>query len=316
MTTLVYPFETDKKLSGLQLLSALVLHRLVPGSAWNRTRYRIKFLLRTLCSPRLTLSLLGYVAQHPQRDEILHAMPPLPCKLHRVYQSVNVSRETALNNIIAHYEHLTSHVPPAINHALLAEKPLYIASLEGKEGQHFRIRFNALPRQDKEGEVSLVFTNETDEPVATVTFSLINYLGQPTLFIGAIQGPRAYVDHAEIQRVTKACHGLFPKRLIMEAVMLVAELTQMTQIVAVSNDTHIYGHPRYKKRKGMIFADYDNFWETLNGTLGEDGYFHLPRQISHRPLEEIASKRRSEYRRRYLLLDELEKQIRQAFSQR
>src|SRR5476649_3098501 len=182
MTTLIYPIENDKKQSGLQLLLALVSHQRAPGKAWNRTSYRLKFLLRTLWSPRVTLNLLDYVAQHPLRNEILQAMPSLPCKLHRAYQSVNVSRETALNNIIAHYDHLASHVPPAISHALLAEKPLYIASLEGKEGQHFRIRFNALPRQDKEGEVSLVFTNETDEPVATVTFSLINYLGQPTLF--------------------------------------------------------------------------------------------------------------------------------------
>lgn len=315
MTTLIYPIENGKKLSGWQLLSALVSHQLVPGKAWNRTSYRLKFLLRTLWSPRVTLNLLDYLAQHPQRDEILHAMPSLPCKLHRVYQSVNVSRETALSNIIAHYDHLASHVPPAINHALLSTKPLNIATLEGKEGQQFALQLNAVSHFDKEGEASLMFISETGEPIATVTFSLIDYLGQPALFIGAIQGPKAHVEHAQIQRATKACHGLFPKRLVMEAVMVIAELTQMTQIVAVSNNTHIYEHPRYKKRKGMVFADYDVFWKTLHGTLGEDGYFHLPRQIPHRPLEEIASKRRSEYRRRYLLLDDLETQIRQAFSQ-
>ncbi|MCZ7176317.1 VirK/YbjX family protein, partial [Salmonella enterica] len=54
---------------------------------------------------------------------------------------------------------------------------------------------------------------------------------------------------------------------------------------------------------------------TLQGELEEDDYYHLPRQIPHRSLEEIASKRRSEYRRRYQLLDSLEAQIRQTFSQ-
>ncbi|MGC6387618.1 VirK/YbjX family protein [Ewingella sp. S1.OA.A_B6] len=315
MTSLIYPLENVKKLSGLQLLSALVSHQRVPGKAWNRTNYRLKFLLRTLWSPRVTLNLLDYLAQHPQRDEILKAMPSLPCKLHRVYQSVNISRGTALKNIIAHYDHLASHVPPAISYALLSAKPLNIAVLEGKEGQRFDLRLNAVSHFDKEGETSLMLINETGESVATVTFSLIDYQGQPTLFIGAIQGPKAYVEHAEIQRATKACHGLFPKRLVMEAVMQVAELTQMTQIVAVSKHTHIYEHPRYKKRKGMVLADYDSFWETLHGKLGEDGYFHLPGQIHHRPLQEIDSKRRSEYRRRYLLLDDMQAQICQAFSQ-
>lgn len=312
--TLIYPLENHKALSGLQLLTALVSHQRIPGKAWNHASYRLKFLLRTLWSPRVTLNLLDYLAQHPQRDAILKAMPSLPCKLHRVYQSVNISRKTALNNIIAHYDHLASHVPPAISDALLDTKPLNIAGLEGKEGQRFTLRLNAVSHFDKEGETSLMFTNETGESLATVTFSLIDYQQQPTLFIGAIQGPKAHVEHAEIQIATKACHGLLPKRLVMEAVMQVAELTQMTHIVAVSNRTHIYEHPRYKKRKGMVFADYDSFWETLCGKLGEDGYFHLPLQIHHRPLDEIASKRRSEYRRRYLLLDDMQAQIRQAFS--
>lgn len=315
MSTISYPVETTKIHSGLQMLSALVSHRMVPGPAWNRTSYRLKFLLRSLITPKVTLSLLDYLASHPMRDEMLRATPSLPCKLHRVYQSVKVSRDIALKNIIAHYDYLTMHVPPAISHAHFANQPLRIATLEGKEGQRYAIQFNAAGRLDKEGEATLMFTLDNGEPLATVTFALINYQGQPTLFIGAIQGPRAHVDHSAIHDATKACHGLFPKKLVMEATLLLAELTQMTQIVAVANKTHIYENSRYKKRKGMKFADYDSFWETLQGELAEDGYYHLPRQIPHRSLEDIASKRRSEYRRRYQLLDSLEVQIRQTFSQ-
>ena len=315
MSTISYPIENQKIHSGMRMLSALVSRQMVPGPAWNRTSYRLKFLLRTLLAPKSTLSLLDYLANHPMRDEMLRATPSLPCKLHRVYQSVNVNREIALKNIIAHYDHFAARVPPALCHGHFSDQPLHIATLAGKEGQRYFIQFNAAGRLDKEGEATLMFTLENGEPLATVTFALINYRGQPTLFIGAIQGPRAHVEHSEIQAATKACHGLFPKKLVMEATLLLAELTQMTQIVAVANKTHIYENARYKKRKGMMFADYDSFWETLQGELKEDDYYHLPRQIPHRSLEEIASKRRSEYRRRYQLLDSLEAQVRQTFSQ-
>ena len=314
MTTFSYPCEEKAPLSGLQLMTALLSRRLVPGPSWKLPRYRFKFLFRALTHPRRTFSMLDYLAQHPQRDEILTAQPSLPCKLHRVYQAANITPEQAMKRITDHYDMIGHCLPDAINHGYLGKKPMAIATLTGKDEQRFAITFNSVSRLDKEGEATLTFNNPQGEPIAIVTFSFIHYQGQPTLFIGALQGPRAHVDHHEIQTATKACHGLFPKRLVIEALTTLAELAGMTQIVAVGNHTHIYENPRYKKRKGMVFADYDSFWETMDAKQGEDGYFHLPRQITHRPLEEIASKRRAEYRRRYQLLDELETQIRQTFS--
>lgn len=314
MTTFNYPSAEKAPLSGLQLMTALLSCRNVPGPAWKLPRYRVKFLFRALTHPRRTFSMLDYLAHHPQRDEILAAMPSLPCKLGRVYQAANITPEQAMERISDHYDMIGHCLPEAINHGYLNKKPMAIATLTGKEEQRYAITFNAISRLDKEGEATLTFNNPQGEPIAIVTFSFIHYQGRPTLFIGALQGPRAHVDHQQIQMATKACHGLFPKRLVMEALTTLADVTGMTQIVAVGNHTHIYENPRYKKRKGMVFADYDSFWETMDAKQNEDGYFHLPRQIAHKPLEEIASKRRSEYRRRYQLLDDLESQIRHTFS--
>lgn len=314
MTTISYPSEKKVPFSGLQLMTALLSQRLVPGPSWKLPRYRFKFLFRALLHPRRTFGMLDYLAHHPQRDEILAAQPSLPCKLHRVYQASNITPEQAMKRITDHYDMIAHCLPEAINHGYLNKKPMAIATLTGKDDQHYAITFNSISRLDKEGEATLSFNNPQGVPIAIVTFSFIYYLGHPTLFIGALQGPKAQVDHQEIQKATKACHGLFPKRLVIEALTTLAELANMTQIVAVGNHTHIYENPRYKKRKGMVFADYDNFWETMDAKQSEDGYFHLPRQIAHKPLEEIASKRRSEYRRRYQLLDDLESQIRHTFS--
>jgi uncharacterized protein VirK/YbjX len=85
------------------------------------------------------------------------------------------------------------------------------------------------------------------------------------------------------------------------------------QILAVSNATHIYRSWRYRKKKeGKLLADYDSFWRSMSGEPLASGHFQLPLEMARKPMEEIASKKRSEYRRRYELLDSLIEQINQA----
>lgn len=55
--------------------------------------------------------------------------------------------------------------------------------------------------------------------------------------------------HHEIQACTKACHGLFPKRLALEATCYLAELMGIEEIIAVGNATHIYQNWRYRAKK-------------------------------------------------------------------
>ena len=61
-----------------------------------------------------------------------------------------------------------------------------------------------------------------------------------------------------------------------------------------------------------MLADYDSFWRSLGGQQQENGNFALPLTMPRKPMEEIASKKRSEYRRRYILLDSLHQQVSQA----
>lgn len=47
----------------------------------------------------------------------------------------------------------------------------------------------------------------------------------------------------------------------------------------------------------------------MNGEILPNGYFSMPNRVARKPIEEIASKKRAEYRRRYMLLDTLAEQI-------
>ena len=299
--------------SGWALFKNLATGAITPGLAWQNPSYRRKFMLRSLASPFSTARLLASLAKQPRLMQILQVQPGLPCRLHRPWLTVSMNRRNALEALNGHYQTMSQHLPATLLKGYLSSQGMTLLTLTGKDEQQFTIRLCADAFMDKEGEATLTFCNHQNTVLAEMTFTLCPFEGKSTLFIGGLQGAKAHVPHELIQGATKACHGLFPKRLLVEAVMTLGTAFPVEQILAVSNDTHIYRSWRYRKKKeGKLLADYDSFWLSLGGERRESGHFALPLTMPRKPMEEIASKKRSEYRRRYELLDSLIQQMTQA----
>ena len=308
------PYSTlTQPTSGWQLFKNLALGKLTPGLAWQNPAYRRKFVLRSLAAPVTTSRLLTRLAKQPRLMQILQAQPGLPCRMHRPWLTVNMERQHALESLSWHYQTMIRQLPATLLQGYLSKQGATLLTLTGKDEQHFTVRLCADAFMDKEGEATLVFCDDQNTVLAEITFTLCPLAGKSTLFIGGLQGAKAHVPHERIQKATKACHGLFPKRLLVETAMTLGAAFPVEQIVAVSNDTHIYRSWRYRKKKeGKLLADYDSFWLSLGGEKQESGNFMLPLVMPRKPMEEIASKKRSEYRRRYELLDSLIQQVNQA----
>lgn len=299
--------------SGWALFKSLATGAITPGLAWQNPSYRRKFMLRSLASPFSTARLLASLAKQPRLMQILQVQPGLPCRLHRPWLTVSMNRRNALEALNSHYQTMSQHLPAALLKGYLSSQGMTLLTLTGKDEQQFTIRLCADAFMDKEGEATLTFCNHQNTVLAEMTFTLCPFEGKSTLFIGGLQGAKAHVPHELIQGATKACHGLFPKRLLVEAVMTLGTAFPVEQILAVSNATHIYRSWRYRKKKeGKLLADYDSFWLSLGGERRESGHFALPLTMPRKPMEEIASKKRAEYRRRYELLDSLIQQMTQA----
>ena len=270
-------------------------------------------MLRSLATPLSTARLLSDLAKHPHLMQMLQVQPGLPCRLHRPWLTVNMDRQRALESLSWHYQTMCRQLPATLTHGYLSKQGVTLLTLTGKDEQQFSVRLCADAFMDKEGEATLVFCDGQNTALAEMTFTLCQFEGKSTLFIGGLQGAKAHVPHELIQGATKACHGLFPKRLLVEAAMTLGAAFPVEQIVAVSNDTHIYRSWRYRKKKeGKLLADYDSFWLSIGGEKQDNGNFMLPLVMPRKPMEEIASKKRAEYRRRYALLDSLIQQMKQA----
>ena len=277
------------------------------GGSWQELQFRLKFIARTLISPKLTFRLLGVLVKQPFLNSILRTQPDFPCKLHRPYLTNTLNNRQKLGVLQDHFLLINQCMPTALRRNYLHTSPYKLAELIGKNEEKYSLYLGVIPKLNKEGEITLMLANEQQQTLAALTFSLFYYQQQKTLFIGGLQGADNGTPHSEIHTSTKACHGLFPKRLVLEAACCLAELMGITQIKAVGNETHIYQNWRYRaKKKEKLHADYNSFWLSVGGEPCIEGHFNLPTRIARKPIDDIASKKRAEYRRRYALLAQLE----------
>ena len=142
---------------------------------------------------------------------------------------------------------------------------------------------------------------------------MIQLDGKKVLFIGGLQGPGSEISADVIRQATRASYGVFPKRLLMDVIFWLAEAGKIEGIQAVSEHSHVFRSLRYRySKQDKFFASYSEFWESLGGRQTSHGNYDLPLTVIRKPLEEVASKKRAEYRRRYQLLNELHQQFNDA----
>lgn len=303
--------QTPDNAKGLMI--SLVKGHICPSKLWEKKSYRAKFLLRSLFLSRQTLPLLNSLVKYPELDRILSAQPSLPCKLHRPYLAANLNPKQARIALEEHYQHIFTYFPEKLRVGTLSRKPYKLAEIVGKDDQTISILIMSDDRCNREGEITLFVQNADAVILAKITFTIMRNKGKICLFIGGCQGANQNVDHKLIQQATKASYGLFPKRIALEALRSLGRHLKFEQIIAVSDHTHIYHNWRYRVKRKKMHASYDEFWHSQEGEQGKNGYFYIPLEAHHKAIEDIPSKKRAEYRRRYALLEQLNQAIEQHF---
>ncbi|MFM0068892.1 VirK/YbjX family protein [Paraburkholderia aspalathi] len=160
----------------------------------------------------------------------------------------------------------------------------------------------------REGLLSVAWRHKecnVDLVRATLSFERSLDTGQCGVLVGGLQGPTGNTADARqlIREATKACHGLRPKSVVMEGILMVARIAPFARVRAVSNRTHV-GRSRNK----AFVADYDGFWRELGGR-DHSGIFSIPPVLPHRSLNDVPSGKRAAFRRRGTLLADIDAQM-------
>ena len=109
-----------------------------------------------------------------------------------------------------------------------------------------------------------------------------------------------------VKQLTKACHGLRPAYLMVEAMKNLTKILGYDKLLGIpqkyQNKSRLVQSKRY-------VVDYDTIFSEAGGK--REDYWLLPLE-DNRNLDEIPSKKRSMYRKRFAMLDELFEVMKQA----
>ena len=126
-----------------------------------------------------------------------------------------------------------------------------------------------------------------------------------TLLMGNVQGPSLKDEGLDrIRDATHAAHGMRPPHLLVHTLRVLAAAWGATRLQGVDPENHVKG--KWNLRDSRLRFDYRGFWAEHEGVRDDSGNWTLPLDTALRPLEEVPTKRRAMYRRRYAMLDALQ----------
>lgn len=246
------------------------------------------------------------ISDNPVLTLALKRFPLMSGAIYWPYINHTWTMQRRLATIDQHYRMLDG--PAAIiAHATLEEVEL--ASLH-EEYAGLRLVLDKAFWFLREGEIVLnIFVK--DQRFYSIAFTLGINAGEPLLLVGALQGSN--VDAApEIYRdITHALYGMRPRDFLMVALKFLSGELGIKRIWAISNDKRQHNSPYFGGgHKDKVLVAYNEVWLEHGGTPLDNGFFDIPSTVKYKDMDEIPTRKRATYRRRYQMLDKLARDIR------
>ncbi|MBR4625362.1 MAG: DUF535 family protein, partial [Alphaproteobacteria bacterium] len=128
------------------------------------------------------------------------------------------------------------------------------------------------------------------------------------LLIASIQGSSLDNAPEEIKLATKQLHGIRPAFLLVHIFKMLCEIKQFQLLGIPKKHQAKY---RFNDFSRLLF-DYDAFWADNGGELKQN-YWYIPNIIERKSMDDIPSKKRSMYKKRYEMLDNIKQSLTQLF---
>lgn len=176
------------------------------------------------------------------------------------------------------------------------------------EGQIVRAALGFGTGQRKEGLLSVILYLGEREFYQIIFWIAKDKQDNDALWIGAMQGPNRDEAKDIIKRMTKACHGYRTKNMILYIIQAVARNLDLKKIYAVTNEGYYANnHARVDRKLKTNFSD---FWSEAGGNPTDDSRFYeLPLTEARKTMDEVPTRKRAVYRRRFAMLDEIDKSV-------
>ena len=238
-------------------------------------------------------------------------------KVLRPYELYRYSVVERTQILKEHYDILSEKFDEKAISVIFTDLGYKIASYEPNQNitDNYEIIANYSRTHRREGEfaISIIKKNlaegETDavgyRRVFSVAFNFGYIDGKKVIKVNSLQGsdPLLLNPQDDISNVTKLGFGMMPMYLLMNIVFCIAKLVQVEYVLGIRKESHVYYNEHYKSKISPMFKnDYDKHWAEFDSKDFNQDYYVL-QELPRKDLSEVASKKSSQYRKRYAFLD-------------
>jgi len=268
---------------------------------WSR---RLKYLLRCALTLRARAAVLHHVRQCHFAELLFTRQPRAFYPVMNTLLDRRLGQRDRVRVMRCNLSEITRRLPSELAEALACGERLCLATLP--DGTALQLGINEISYH--EGLLALYLRRPDGTRLYTVTFG---FTDARTLLIGSVQGPALGEQGAQVVRdLTSTAHGLRPHFLLMQALRQICQRWDIQTLLGIDPVHHVKG--RWNHRGARLKFDYRAFWLELGAEQRADGHWSLPVQVAERPLDEVPSKRRAMYRRRYEMLAGVQASLDQA----
>jgi uncharacterized protein VirK/YbjX len=261
----------------------------------KHVREALKLSLRAVLHRQATYQWLQLLNSHPLFADLAMARPRLIYKIYRPYFSNTMHCAQRVDLLRQHYRFIFRQgLGPLTVQAARGAVPL--GGVEGKSGARYEVRLRAIEPMEREGELVLQLVRDEDL-IYSCAFSFLPGERGMVLGIGCMQGPRGEHGLQLIKDATRELHGMRPKNMMVKLLSRIGHDHGCAELRLVGNANRVVCGAT---RQGKVHADYDALWQEMEALPRADGDYRLAcAPIAEPDLAEIASKKRSEVRKRH-----------------
>jgi len=153
-----------------------------------------------------------------------------------------------------------------------------------------------------EGFWALSVKDESDKPISNLSFG---FLDASTILIASVQGIKdSSRNILELnKKLTKESFGFRPQNLLIATIQSLCQFWQIKNLIGIDPRNQVKRKIN-SKRQGFIF-DYIGLWTELGASKNFSGYWVLSNKTPIRNLRDIPSHKRSQYKKRNALVEQM-----------
>ena len=252
-------------------------------------RYRV----RRLVFAAQCRALVDFIHENPLWQPVFTQYPYRVNTLLSQYCDKHFNVTQRLDAIKTNFAMAGKHFGVSLCETSISQQPVLLAQLTDELA--LNLTLNHI--DPYEGFFAIALTDANQRTIYSASFT---FLADNRLLIASIQGPKGDEAQDLVRQATKLLHGVRPMFMLVNAFKVFAETL----------NCRLEGIPHKRQAKyrwndsAKLLFNYDEFWQENEGKLAEN-YWQIPTALERRPLEEIQSKKRSMYRKRYDMFDKM-----------